>query len=423
MKLCYNLGTSLAFLFSALAAQNDLFRGGNKVETVTVSKHDSCFQVVQKYNASELEISENGTRKIFLQWPTHVRCDLGYAEAIIYFNEHAKTPSVCSSSARSEFYPYLLRNYLIQEYSSGRNDSEDMTFIVAKQGCFFAEIVFTNYSTSERTIFTSRPVFVHTQVPKDKSINLRSLVSSDDKLYLDMILLMVAVGVVILCVAYRASCRLYKFIFKGSEEEERLPAILTLVKQNTIKRQKSLKVLLLYARQEEELMNLVQELREHLQRSLACEVVDIYHKDYEHRLNAFGFEFVEDFLHSDSCFNVHHEVKIVMIHTDWGLKIYEAHMTKCKIQYKEPKYIDSYYNEALKILIQAENVDYQKIYHIGFEDYPLKKPLSRPKFNCNPMYYYPKEFELFVQAIKRRPDEKIQEESTNDDLQIAETPC
>ncbi|CAB3368435.1 Hypothetical predicted protein [Cloeon dipterum] len=75
-----------------------------------------------------------------------------------------------TSSARSEFYPYLLRNYLIQEYSSGRNDSEDMTFIVAKQGCFFAEIVFTNYSTSERTIFTSRPVFVHTQVPKDKSI-------------------------------------------------------------------------------------------------------------------------------------------------------------------------------------------------------------------------------------------------------------
>ncbi|XP_065338200.1 uncharacterized protein LOC135938479 isoform X2 [Cloeon dipterum] len=422
MKLCYNLGISLAFLFSALAAQNEIFRGGNQVETVTVSKHDSCFQVIQKYNASELEISENGTSKIFLQWPTHVRCDLGYAEAIIYFNEHAKTPSVCSSSGRSEFNSYLLRNYLIQEYSSGRNDSEEMTFNVAKQGCFFAEIVYTNYSTNERTIFTSRPVFVHTQVPKDKSINLRSLVSSDDKLYLDMILLMVAVGVAVLCVAYRASCRLYKFIFKGSEEEERLPVILTIVKQNTIKKQRSLKVLLLYARQEEEFMNLVQELREHLQSSLACEVVDIYHKDYEHRVNEFGFEFVEDFLHSDSCFNVHHEVKIVMIHTDWGLKIYEAHMTKCKIQYKEPKYIDSYYDEALKILIQAENVDYQKIYHIGFEDYPLEKPLSRPKFNCNPMYYYPKEFELFVQAIKRRPDEKIQEEST-DDLQLAETPC
>ncbi|XP_059476792.1 uncharacterized protein LOC132197487 isoform X2 [Neocloeon triangulifer] len=233
----------------------------------------------------------------------------------------------------------------------------------------------------------------------------------------EIVVMIVVVTAAVVFFAYKVICRI--LAKKDDDDDDIEEKSFTPMGRKASKRRserKELKVLLLYAREEaEEFALAVRGLRSALEGRLGCEVVDLHHRDCAPRLHADGFGFVEDFLRRDSCFNAHHDVRVLLLHTDWSVRVARD---PGAARPKNPNYFDTYYAEALRVLTRdPDKVVADQIFHLRHADLPLTQPPDLLRFNAtdNTLYRYPDEFDPLCWALKGRV-------AGNEEDLIADTP-
>jgi len=120
-------------------------------------------------------------------------------------------------------------------------------------------------------------------------------------------------------------------------------------------------------------------------------------------MNEKGFDFLMEILETDSTLRHFFKTKIILIHTNWSVKIYQANLAGINPQLEQAEYFDSYYQAGLKVLLENTKMcDYDSVFNLELSDFPVRNPIQKPKINSMSNYTMPTHFDALCSAIQKR---------------------
>jgi hypothetical protein len=132
-----------------------------------------------------------------------------------------------------------------------------------------------------------------------------------------------------------------------------------------------------------------------INQNFCSQVVDIYNGDYEKDVYEKNFEFVMEMC--ESLQNGTKNTKIILIHTDWSVNIYQEHLLL-----KRPECFDIWYHAGLKLLLENyHDCNYGNIINVEFSKFPVIHPEQKPQINSFTNYTIPKNFDDLCQKLRR----------------------